>query len=566
MQGTYAVRNTKYEMHNTRHLVLCTRSVLSYFSLILSCIFLFPYLGFAQPSPKVSSKVDTTFIKIGEQIRFTVTVEADTTAQVIFPEGQTFSPLETVEAMKTDTAQKNGRYALQKIYALTQFDSGSYKLPAQRIEINGKGYFTDSLRIEVATVPVDTLAQKLYDIKDLMAVEKSHARLWRILLWIFLGLIIVGGLFYWFVFRKKPLTEAEKEALLPPYDRALLELKRLENSRYLIQDEYKQYYSELTNIVRSYLEEDVNVSALESTTDELITKLEMLKDAGELELDRETLTQFKQILQTADLVKFARSKPPTSTAEQDRKSIEHIVIKTHEALPEPTEEELMQQAEYQEELARKQQRKKWILAASIAAGALAFTITALAFYHGPGRVWDTVTFHPSKRLLEREWISSMYGSPPINLETPEVLIRQKVKIPPEAKDQVKELQTFGYRNADALFTVAVTSTTFTQPAEPEFEKTIEQLLKTFENNGAKNIITKQEEFTTISGVTGIKTYGSGKFKIPESDELIKGKYAILSFGGQGFQQQVLITWVDDDTYAQEIVDRILKTLEVKTEV
>ncbi|MEM9143547.1 MAG: BatD family protein [Bacteroidota bacterium] len=522
--------------------------------------------GNAQTGPTVESQVDTTFIKIGEQIQFTVTVEVDSTAQVIFPEGQTFSPLETVEALKTDTTRKKDRFTLQKIYALTQFDSGSYKLPQQRIEINGKGYFTDSLRVEVATVPVDTLAQKLYDIKALMDVEKSYSKLWRILLWTLGVLALLGGLLYWFVFRKKPLTEAEKEALLPPYDRALLELKRLENSKYLIQDEYKQYYSELTNIVRSYLEEDVNVSALESTTDELITKLELLKDAGELELDKGTLTQFKQILQTADLVKFARSKPPTSVAEQDRKSIEQIVTKTHEALPEPTEEELMQQAEYQEELARKQQRKKWILAGGIAIGALVFALAALTVRHGPKRVWDTITFNPSKTLLEGEWVSSFYGSPPIQLETPEVLLRQKVTIPPDAKAQIKELQTFGYRNPKALFTVAVTSTTFAQPAEPEFEKTIEQLLANFEKNGAKNITTKEEEFTTLNGVKGIRTYGSGKFKVPESDELIKGKYTILSFGGKGFQQQVLVTWQDDDTYAQKIVDKILSTIEVRTQV
>ncbi|MCK5442968.1 MAG: hypothetical protein KAJ23_13850, partial [Maribacter sp.] len=84
--------------------------------------------------------------------------------------------------------------------------------------------------------------------------------------------------------------------------------------------------------------------------------------------------------------------------------------------------------------------------------------------------------------------------------------------------------------------------------------------------GAKNIITKQEEFTTITGTKGLKTYGSGKFKVPESEELIKGQYIILSFGGKGFQQQVFLTWQDGDTYAQEIIDRILATVEVKTEV
>ncbi len=529
-------------------------------------VFLASTLGFSQSQPKVSSEVDTTFIKIGEQIRFTVTVETDTTDQVIFPEGQTFSPLETVEALPTDTTKKDRRYILQKTYALTQFDSGVYKLPTQFIDINGKGFYTDSLTVNVATVPVDTVAQKMYDIKPLINVEKSNASLWRTLLFILLGLLVIGGLLYWFVFRKKPLTEEEKEALLPPYDRALLELKKLENSKYLIQDEYKKYYTELTDIVRSYLEEDVNVSALESTTDQLIDTLEMLRDAGELKLEDGTLKQFKHILQTADLVKFAKSKPATSTAENHRKSIEQIVIKTHDALPEPTEEELLEQEEYREELARKQERKKWIIAGVAAFGALLLTIAGISTYYGPKQVWDTITGHPTKELLDGEWVSSSYGYPPILLETPEVLVRQKTKIPLEFQNKIKELHTFGYHNDETFFAVASTSTLFVEQAEPEHEKTIEHLLKGFEKKGAKNIITKNEEFTTVSGIKGLKTYGSGKFKVPDSDELARGRYIIFSFGGPGFQQQILITWLDDDIYAKEIVDRIVSTLEVKTEV
>lgn len=531
---------------------------------IFVCLVLFSLPGFSQ-EPKIFSEVDTTFIKIGEQVNFTVTVEADTTAQVIFPEGQTFSPLETVEALPTDTTKKDNRYILQKTYALTQFDSGQYKLPTQFIDINGKGFYTDSLLVNVANVPVDTLAQKMYDIKPLINVEKSNAKLWKILLFILLGLIIVGGLLYWFVFRKKRLTEEEKVALLPPYDRALLELKKLENSKYLIQDEYKQYYTELTGIVRSYIEEDVHVSALESTTDQLIEKLEMLRDAGELKLEDGTLKQFKKILQTADLVKFAKSKPETSVAEEHRKSIEQIVIKTHDALPEPTEEELLEQEEYKIELARKQQRKKYMIAGAAAIGAILLSIAGLSAYYGPKQVWDTVTRHPSKKLLDGEWVSSSYGYPPVLLETPEVLVRQKTKIPLEFQNKISELHTFGYHNDDALFTVASTSTTLAEQEEPEHEKTIENLIKGFEKKGAKNIITKNEEFTTVSGVKGLKTYGSGKFKVPDSEELVRGQYIIFSFGGPGFQQQILITWLDGDVYADEIVDRIVSTLEVKIE-
>lgn len=535
---------------------------------LFSCFFLcISSFGYAQVTPNIRTKVDTTFIKIGEQVVWTVTVDTDSTAQVIFPDGQTFSPLETVEAFATDTTRKNDRLTLIKSYALTQFDSGSYKLPAQRIEINGQGFFTDSTQIEVANVSVDTLNQKMYDIKPLITVEKSYSNWWKIALGILLGLTILGGLLYWFVFRKKPLSEEEKVALLPPYDRALLELKKLENSKYLIQDEYKKYYSELTDIVRSYLEEDAHVSALESTSNQLIDKLEMMTDAGELELDKDTISQFKRILQTADLVKFAKSKPETSVAEQDRKSIEQIVEKTHDALPEPTEEELMELAEYQEELERKKQKKRIVIATVSLAALLLMSAVATSAYFGFQYTKDTIFGHPTKELLEGEWVRSSYGYPPIVLETPKVLVRQEIKLPPEAQAAIKELQMFAYRSSIGLFTMVTSSTSLANlEQEPDFEKAIEAGIMQFEKNGAKNIITKQEEFTTLTGIKGIKVYGSGKFAVPESKELIRGKYTIIMFGGKGFQQQVILSWLEGDEYAQEIIDRILATLEVKIQV
>jgi len=535
-------------------------------AILLCAICLISFQTSAQKNPSVLSEVDTTYIKIGEQIKFKVTVEADSTAQIIFPEGQTFSPLETVEAFKTDTTRKRDRFTLEKIYALTQFDSGAYKLPAQRIEINGKGYFTDSMFINVATVAVDTLTQKMYDIKPLIKVDKSNAKLWIQIIVLLIILALLGGLVYWYFFRKKPMTEEEKEALLPPYDRALLELKRLENSKYLIHDEYKKYYSELTAIVRSYLEEDAHVSALESTTNQLIDKLELMKDAGELRLEEATIHQFRQILQTADLVKFARSKPATSVAEHDRKAVENIVIKTKEALPEPTEEELLEQKEYQEELNRKKRKRKIYLAAASILGLIVFAGALATSYYGFNYVKDSIFGHPTKSLLEGEWVNSSYGYPPINLETPAVLIRQKAKLPSDASIKVKELHTFMYHNEKGLFNIGTSSTILAEQKEPEFGEAIELILQNFEKSGAKNIITKQEEFTTLAGVTGIKVYGNGKFAIRDSKELVKGQYAILLFGGNGFQQQIILSWMDGDNYAEEIVDRILKSVDVKTQV
>ncbi|MGB5429858.1 MAG: hypothetical protein WBM94_09315, partial [Eudoraea sp.] len=313
------------------------------------------------------------------------------------------------------------------------------------------------------------------------------------------------------------------------------------------------------------LEEEVHISALESTTSELIKKLELLQDAGELRLQDSTIKQFEKTLQTADLVKFARSKPLTSVAEQDRKAIEEIVVKTKEALPEPTEEDLMEQEEYQEIIAKKKRKKKLISIVSAAAIVILVSLGGLITYLGPSYIWDSITGHPTKTLLEGEWVSSSYGYPPIIVETPEVLVRQEVRLPPDAKANIKEIQAFMYRSKKGLLTIGTTSTTLNKPEEPDFNQVVEQILKNFEDQGAKNIITKQEEFVTVSGVKGIKVFGRGKFAVPNSKELVSGQYTIILFGGNGFQQQVILSWLDNDTYAEEIVNRIIGSLEVKTE-
>lgn len=149
-------------------------------------------------------------------------------------------------------------------------------------------------------------------------------------------------------------------------------LDNLEKSQYLLKEEYKEYYSELTNIVRQYLEEEVHIAALESTTDQLIEKLELLTASGTLSLEEDTLIQFKQILQTADLVKFAKSTPKEGVAEKDRSRLKEIVVKTKESIAPPTEEELAAIAATEAaQKAREVQRarkKKLIIAALVFTG------------------------------------------------------------------------------------------------------------------------------------------------------------------------------------------------------
>jgi len=131
--------------------------------------FLFSSIVFAQ----VKTEVDTTKIRVGEQINYKINVEADSTALVVFPEGQTFMPLENVEALEIDTTKKDTKFLLSRIYKLTQFDSGAYTIPRQKVIIGDQPFFTDSLKIEVNTIEIDTSKQKLFDIKPIIEVEKS---------------------------------------------------------------------------------------------------------------------------------------------------------------------------------------------------------------------------------------------------------------------------------------------------------------------------------------------------------------------------------------------------------
>ncbi len=521
-------------------------------------------LGFSQSTPVVKSSVDTTSIEIGEQIHFKIEVEADSISEVIFPEGQTFLPLEMVEHLPTDSVIAQDKLKLIQEYALTQFDTGYYTLPKQQLMINGKPFFTDSLSIEVRGVVVDTTKQKMYDIKSLVMVDKSMGDWW---MWLLIGLLVIGLIvfvIYWFGFRKKPLTEDEKIALLPPYDRALAELKKLDESKYLIQSEYKEYYTELTNIVRYYLEEDAHITAMESTTDELITKMELLRDSGNLKLDNDTINQFKNVLKTADLVKFAKSIPEDTVVSGDRKAVETIVVKTKQALPEPTQEELMEQEAYVESIVKKKKKQQLKTAILAAAGVLVIAIGVLTYIFGFNNLKDSVFGHPNKSLLENQWVGSSYGYPSMYVETPEVLQRvEDLKM--NETVGTNSHQRYSYGDIHGNFFIQLNVATYKKEEDFDAKKAIDDAITRVEVAGAKNMVVKQEEFMSPTGKQGNKVFGTFNLEDPHDGTLENVSYMILSFVQNGGFQQLTMVYPKDDKYADSMVEKITNSIDFKTE-
>lgn len=120
-------------------------------------------------------------------------------------------------------------------------------------------------------------------------------------LFIGLGMLVIASLLiYFFRSKKKEVIEEEEEVYIPAHVTALEKLRALDKKELWQKGEIKAYQSELTFIIREYLENRFHIPALETTTDEI------LRDVPD-EVDQE---QLRNILQMADLVKFAKANPP----------------------------------------------------------------------------------------------------------------------------------------------------------------------------------------------------------------------------------------------------------------
>ncbi len=532
-------------------------------SLVNLTLLLVFFLGSYEIKAQVNSSIDLDSIKIGEQIIYKIQVEADTTDFVAFPEGQTFLPLEVVESFKVDTTINERRMSLIKKYGLTQFDSGSYTIPRQKVAVANKFLYTDSLKVEVNNIEIDTTKQGLYDIKPLTNVNKSPSNWWKYLLFGLLVLSVLGFLLYWFIWRKKPLSEEEKIALLPPYDRAKLALKKLEESDYLKNEALKDYYSELTLIIRKYLDEKVYDHSLESTTDELINRLNLLKEGNQIDFNKETINNIKNIFQRADLVKFAKATPEIALAELDKQTIELEIDHVKEVLPEPTEEEKLLDEKYREEVERKKKRKKVILTSVISIAVVLAILGGFSMKYGFNYVKDTIIGHDSKELLEsKEWVTSEYGAPSLIITTPKVLKRSDLKLPEEMQQAVQDSQMFMYGSLMSNFYIVVNSIYWNPQVEFDLNQAVDNVMLQFEAQGAQNIITKQDEFKTPNGAEGIDIHGTMTMVNPATNQKMDSKYSILNFYNNGAYQQVQLIYDRNDEYAEQIAQRVINSIEL----
>jgi hypothetical protein len=324
----------------------------------------------------------------------------------------------------------------------------------------------------------------------------------------------------------------------------------------------------LTEIVKRYLDREVDDTALESTTQELIERLNTLKKSRNFDFKSKDIKLLDTILKRADLVKFAKMQQGSGQAQADRATIQEIISNTHQAIPEPTQEELLQDTLYLRALQKKKLRKKIVVAGSSIVLVLIISTAIFSSLYGFGTLKETVFGNSLKDTLDGRWYKSQYGAPGLIVTTPEILVRQTQENSRDSLPSSSSLSRFisGAIGDELYVSLSIAKAAMQASQENpalDVDSEIEQALEDLENAGALNLVVKQETFSSEEGLKGAKAYGDFNLKLPNAEiSEEKMSYEILLFDQQNALQMVTIVFERDKQYANQIKERIISSIEV----
>lgn len=274
----------------------------------------------------VEARIDSIQILVGEQTGYHLSATIKPGQRVMFPQWkpqQMITPgVEVVEAPRVDTVDANdGFIKVTQHLVLTSFEDTLYYIPKQEIKIDNKTLQTNNLALKVLTVEVDTLhPNQFFGPKDI----QENPFLWKE--WVMLLLLAVLAVFIyvmlWLAYIRLKSNKPFKFKVriikrVPPHQKALTAIQALKDEKVSInaEDDSKEYYTQLTDALRTYMQERFGFNAKEMTSAEIISRLEQ-------EEDKDKIEELTALFQTADLVKFA--KYSTGMTEKDRNLVSAI--------------------------------------------------------------------------------------------------------------------------------------------------------------------------------------------------------------------------------------------------
>ena len=261
---------------------------------------------------KLRTALEHDSIWLGDQIKLMIVVEQPAGLKVAFPQmPDSILKVEILKKSKIDTSKLDGgRLELKQTYLITCFDSGAHYIPPFYFKLI-KTLGADSLKSNDLTLfvkmPSVDLKKGPADIKKPFTAPVT---LKEIAPWL-LGIILIAAIIFLIIYaisrrnKKKPLFQRAPKPKLPPHVIALQELDKLKTEELWQHEKVKDYYTRLTDIVRVYIEERFEITAMEQTTSEILTGFKGEK----VPIEAKPFNELKEILEVADLVKFAKLTP-----------------------------------------------------------------------------------------------------------------------------------------------------------------------------------------------------------------------------------------------------------------
>lgn len=267
---------------------------------------------------KIKAELDSAAILIGDQVKLNLEIEFPEEIDVFFPvPSDTLSEhVEIIERSLLDTVQlENNRLSVKQEYLVTSFDTGHHVIPPFEF-IFSYNEFKDTAQsnptvLHVFTLPkIDSLMNALQGPIDIKPPYEAPLSFKEVAPWI-LGTLLLAGLLFLIIYAIKrrrnnqPIFSFPQKPKEPAHIIALRRLDEIKEEKIWQQGKTKEFYSQVTDTLREYIEDRFRINALEQTSDETIAAFK----ANEKLLDTTTFGNLQRILKNADLVKFAKYEP-----------------------------------------------------------------------------------------------------------------------------------------------------------------------------------------------------------------------------------------------------------------
>ena len=263
-------------------------------------------------SVTVDATIDSLQIYIADQAKIKLQVALDADKRAIFPvyTDTLVRGVEIIDIAKADTQyiNDNKRMLITQEYTVTSFDSALYYLPPMEVTVDNKAYRSKALALKVYSmnVPLDPEnPEQFFGPKTVMQAPFVWEDWYGIII---CGILLIpfALLLIYLIMRicdNKPIIRKVKvEPKLPPHQQAMKEIERIKSEKVWQKGQSKEYYTELTDALRTYIRGRFGFNALEMTSSEIIEKLLEMED-------KEAIADLRTLFQTADLVKFAKHAP-----------------------------------------------------------------------------------------------------------------------------------------------------------------------------------------------------------------------------------------------------------------